>query len=39
MMGLSDNAATNLLIAKLGLADVNRRLEALGLQKTRLRGA
>ena len=37
MMGLSDNAATNLLIAKLGLADVNRRLEALGLQKTRLR--
>jgi beta-lactamase class A len=37
MMGLSDNEATNLLIAKLGLADVNRRLDGLGLQKTRLR--
>lgn len=37
MMGLSDNEATNLLIARLGLEDVNRRLGALGLQQTRLR--
>jgi beta-lactamase class A len=36
MMGLSDNEATNLLIARLGLESVNRRLESLGLQKTRL---
>jgi beta-lactamase class A len=37
MMGLSDNEATNLLIARLGMADVNRRLDGLGLRKTRLR--
>jgi beta-lactamase class A len=37
MMGLSDNEATNLLIAKVGLDDVNRRLGVLGLQRTRLR--
>jgi len=37
MMGLSDNEATNLLIAKVGLADVNRRMDALGLPETRLR--
>ena len=37
MMGLSDNEATNLLITKVGLENVNRRLESLGLQKTRLR--
>lgn len=37
MMGLSDNAATNLLIDKLGLDAVNRRLDGLGLRQTRLR--
>jgi beta-lactamase class A len=37
MMGWSDNEATNLLIAKVGLEAVNRRLDALGLARTRLR--
>ncbi len=37
MMGLSDNEATNLLIDKLGRVDVNRRIDGLGLAKTRLR--
>jgi beta-lactamase class A len=37
MMGWSDNAATNLLIERVGLDAVNRRLDALGLPKTRLR--
>lgn len=37
MMGLSDNEATNLLIAKVGIENVNRRLDALGLPRTRLR--
>lgn len=37
MMGWSDNAATNLLIDRLGLDAVNRRLDALGLPGTRLR--
>ncbi len=34
---LSDNTATNLLIDKVGLEAVNRRMDALGLKKTRLR--
>ncbi len=37
MMGWSDNEATNLLIAKVGIEAVNRRLDALGLARTRLR--
>ncbi len=37
MVVLSDNTATNLLIDKVGLDAVNRRLDALGLPKTRLR--
>lgn len=37
MLGFSDNEATNLLIGRLGMDPVNRRLEALGLTKTRLR--
>ena len=37
MMGWSDNEATNLLIDKVGLDNVNRRLDALGLPNTRLR--
>lgn len=37
MMGWSDNEATNLLIDKVGLDEVNRRLDALGLPGTRLR--
>jgi beta-lactamase class A len=37
MMGFSDNEATNLLIDKVGLDAVNRRLDALGLARTRLR--
>jgi len=37
MMGWSDNAATNLLIDRLGLDAVNRRLDSLGLPRTRLR--
>jgi len=37
MMGWSDNEATNLLIARVGMDAVNRRLDTLGLAKTRLR--
>ena len=37
MVVLSDNTATNLLIDKVGLEAVNKRLDALGLAKTRLR--
>jgi beta-lactamase class A len=37
MMGWSDNAATNVLIDRLGMDAVNRRLDALGLPRTRLR--
>jgi beta-lactamase class A len=37
MVGWSDNEATNLLIRRVGLETVNRRLEALGLPRTRLR--
>jgi beta-lactamase class A len=37
MMGWSDNAATNVLIERLGMDAVNRRLDALGLAHTRLR--
>jgi beta-lactamase class A len=37
MIVLSDNTATNLLIDKVGLEAVNKRMDALGLPKTRLR--
>jgi beta-lactamase class A len=37
MVVLSDNTATNLLIDKVGMDAVNRRMDALGLPKTRLR--
>jgi beta-lactamase class A len=37
MMGWSDNEATNLLIRRVGMAQVDRRLDALGLGHTRLR--
>ena len=37
MVVLSDNTATNLLIEKVGLEAVNKRMDALGLPKTRLR--
>jgi beta-lactamase class A len=37
MMGWSDNAATNVLIERVGLDAVNRRLDGLGLTRTRLR--
>jgi beta-lactamase class A len=37
MMGWSDNEATNLVIARLGMDMVNRRLDGLGLPVTRLR--
>jgi beta-lactamase class A len=37
MMGWSDNEATNLLIAKVGMEAVNRRLDALSLPAVRLR--
>ena len=37
MMGWSDNAATNVLIERLGMDAVNRRLDGLGLPRTRLR--
>ena len=36
MIGLSDNTATNLLIARLGTARVNARLDSYGLPNTRL---
>jgi beta-lactamase class A len=37
MIVLSDNTATNILIDKVGLEAVNKRMDALGLPKTRLR--
>jgi len=37
MVVLSDNTATNLLIDKVGMEAVNKRLDVLGLAKTRLR--
>ncbi len=37
MVVLSDNTATNLLIDKVGMDSVNKRLDGLGLRKTRLR--
>lgn len=36
MMVLSDNTATNMLIARVGTARVNQRLESYGLQQTKL---
>ena len=37
MMGWSDNEATNVLIEKVGMEAVNRRLDGLGIARTRLR--
>jgi beta-lactamase class A len=37
MIGWSDNEATNVLASRVGLDAVNRRLDTLGLAKTRLR--
>jgi beta-lactamase class A len=37
MMGWSDNAAANILIDRVGMDAVNRRLDSLGLPRTRLR--
>ena len=37
MMGASDNGATNLLIDRVGIENVNTLLEGLGLKETRLR--
>ena len=37
MMGWSDNAATNVLIDRVGMDAVNRRIDSLGLRATRLR--
>jgi beta-lactamase class A len=37
MVGWSDNEATNLLVRRVGQDAVNRRLDALGLPRTRLR--
>jgi len=37
MMGWSDNEATNVLVRRVGLEAVNRRLDGLGLPRTRLR--
>jgi len=37
MIVLSDNTATNILIEKAGMEAVNRRMEGLGLAKTKLR--
>jgi beta-lactamase class A len=37
MMGWSDNEATNVLVRRLGRESVNRRLDSLGLTRTRLR--
>jgi beta-lactamase class A len=37
MLAFSDNEATNVLIRRLGMDSVNRRLDALGFKKTRLR--
>jgi beta-lactamase class A len=37
MMGWSDNEATNVLVRRIGMDAVNRRLDAVGLPRTRLR--
>jgi beta-lactamase class A len=37
MIGWSDNEATNLLVRRVGMDAVNRRLDGLGLTRTRLR--
>jgi beta-lactamase class A len=37
MLAVSDNSATNILIDRLGMGNVNALLESLGLQQTRLR--
>ncbi len=37
MVTLSDNTATNVLIDRLGMADISHRMQALGLGETRLR--
>ncbi|HEX3586432.1 MAG TPA: serine hydrolase [Candidatus Angelobacter sp.] len=37
MVAVSDNSATNVLIQKVGMADVNAMLDSLGLHATRLR--
>jgi beta-lactamase class A len=37
MMGWSDNEATNVLVRRIGLEAANRRLDSLGLARTRLR--
>ncbi len=37
MVGWSDNEATNVLVRRVGLDTVNRRLDSLGLVRTRLR--
>lgn len=37
MFAYSDNEATNVIVRRLGLESVNRRLDALGLSRTRLR--
>jgi beta-lactamase class A len=37
MVAVSDNSATNVLISRLGMANVNLMLDALGLKQTRLR--
>jgi beta-lactamase class A len=37
MIGWSDNEATNVLVRRVGMEAVNRRLDALGLLRTRLR--
>jgi len=37
MIGWSDNEATNVLVRRVGIEAVNRRLDALGLPRTRLR--
>jgi beta-lactamase class A len=37
MIGWSDNEATNVLVRRLGLEAVNRRLDSVGLSRTRLR--
>jgi beta-lactamase class A len=37
MIGWSDNEATNVLVHRVGMDAVNRRLDALGLPRTRLR--
>lgn len=37
MIAISDNTATNRLIRHLGIEEINRGFEAMGLQKTRLR--